>query len=62
MKASVPLLSLAIFRLCKWNILCFLLVRTEAEEIVLHGASSIGHNVWQKSYTSSVTRQSDLCR
>jgi len=44
MKTSVPLLSLAIFRLCKLDILCFLLVRIKAEEIVEHGASSTGHN------------------
>jgi len=62
MKTSVPLLSLAIFKLCKWDILCFLLVRTEAEERVEHAASSIGHNVLQTSYTSSVTRKSELFR
>ena len=50
------------FILCKWDILCFLLLRTEAEEIVEHGASSIGHNVLHTSYTSSVTRKSDLFR
>ena len=60
MKTSVPFLPLAIIRLCKWDILCFLWIRTEAEETVEHGASSIGYNILQTSYTWSVTRNSDL--